>query len=68
LSQANQRDGAISSRPATGHGLSLVPRDAGVLMHADNRRIDRLYGRVERGGQRVPSPRTSRRRKHDSSV
>jgi hypothetical protein len=29
----------------TGHGLFSIPSDAGtVVMHADNRRVDHLYG------------------------
>jgi hypothetical protein len=37
--------------------LSLVPHDAGrVLMYADYRRIDHLYGCIMRGGQRVQNP------------
>ncbi len=45
---------AGQSAPRPAHGLSLVPCDAGgMLMHADNRRIDHLHGCVMRRGQRV---------------
>src|ERR1044072_1251966 len=45
------------STPRPAHGLPLVSRDtSGVLMHADNRRIDNLYGCVMRGGQRIHNP------------
>src|SRR5262249_559537 len=42
--------GQPPSRPS--HGLSFIPSDAGtVLMHADNRRVDHLYGVIMSAGQ-----------------